>query len=269
MDNALPWIRLPSLSQWRELVLPKEHGSWSLALEPLAFGLIAAPSAAGGCLALAVAAAFFARRPLRIASRDGRLDRRRDAIVALSACATVALIAFACAVALAGANWLVWLAPSAVSGALFLSFDLRNGGREETAEIAGSAAFAFLPSAFAILDGATPGVALALGLVMCGRAVPTVLAVRSALRGAKTGVRRPVPALVAAVSAAIVGGLLTRSGLAPASAFIALAILAMRAFALLAWPRPPLRARTLGMIEAVLGLLFVGAVAVTWPAFTS
>ena len=32
--------------RWREairLVLPKEHGSWSLALEPLVLGFIAAP----------------------------------------------------------------------------------------------------------------------------------------------------------------------------------------------------------------------------------
>jgi hypothetical protein len=33
------------------LILPRAHGSWSLALEPLTLGLLAAPSAAGGALA--------------------------------------------------------------------------------------------------------------------------------------------------------------------------------------------------------------------------
>ncbi len=36
-----------------QLTLPKEHGSWSLALEPVAFGLLVAPSAAGAALTLA------------------------------------------------------------------------------------------------------------------------------------------------------------------------------------------------------------------------
>jgi hypothetical protein len=43
MENALPWIRRLSLARCRELAWPKEHGSWSLALEPLALGLFAAP----------------------------------------------------------------------------------------------------------------------------------------------------------------------------------------------------------------------------------
>jgi hypothetical protein len=159
---------------------------------------------------------------------------------------------------------MVWLLPSGVAGALFLSFDLRNGGREEVAEIAGSAAFAFLPAAIAALDGVTPMVALALALVMCGRAVPTVLCVRAALRGAKTGVRRPAGALIAAFAALIAGCLLAKNGLAPFTAAVALAVLALRAIGLLVFPRPTLRARTIGMIEAMLGLAFVLVVAFTW-----
>ena len=55
---------------WRaaaQLTLPKEHGSWSLALEPVAFGLLVAPSAAGAALALAAVSGFFLRRPLKFA----------------------------------------------------------------------------------------------------------------------------------------------------------------------------------------------------------
>lgn len=82
MENALTWPRRTSLAHWRELVWPREHGSWSFALEPMALGLIAVPSVAGGWLALAVGAAFFARRPLRIAWGDEQAERRRDARVA-------------------------------------------------------------------------------------------------------------------------------------------------------------------------------------------
>jgi hypothetical protein len=149
---------------------------------------------------------------------------------------------------------------------LFLSFDLRNAGREEPAEIAGSAAFALLPAAIAIFDGAAPAVAIALGLVMCGRAVPTVLSVRAALRGAKTGIRRPAPAIIAAFVALAVGMVLAGNGLAPEMAAAALAVLALHTVGLLVFPRPVLRARTIGMIEAVLGLAFVVVVASAWHA---
>jgi hypothetical protein len=264
MDNALPSFRLGSLANWRELVLPKEHGSWSLALEPLAFGLIAAPSFAGAWLSVAVAAAFFARRPLRIAWREARPERRSDARIALAACGFVAVLALVGAVILAGTSWLGWLVPSAIAGAIFLSFDLRNGGREEPAEIAGSAAFALLPAALAVLAGATPAMAIALALVMCGRALPTVLTVRATLRGAKTGTRRPVPAVITVSVALAVGVILAHNGMAPVTAAVALGLLAVRTFVILVFPRPTLRARTIGMIEAALGLTFVIVVATAW-----
>jgi hypothetical protein len=151
-----------------------------------------------------------------------------------------------------------------MAGGIFVAFDLRNGGREEVAEIAGSSAFAFLPAAFAAIKGVDSGVALALAVVMCGRAVPTVLCVRAALRGAKTGIRRPAPALVAALVALGASIVLLRQGLAPATAAVALAVLLLRAVVLLLYPRPALRARTIGMIEAAIGVAFVIVVAWSW-----
>ena len=68
-----PPIQLP---RWSDLVWPKEHGSWSLALEPVALGLIAAPSLGGIALGMAVMAGFFARRPLKIAVGDRNPARR-------------------------------------------------------------------------------------------------------------------------------------------------------------------------------------------------
>jgi hypothetical protein len=90
--------------------------------------------------------------------------------------------------------------------------------------------------------------------------------VRAALRGAKTGVRRPAPALIATVTALTGGVMLARSGLAPVTAVVGLAGLALFAIGLLVFPRPAWRARTIGMIEALLGLIFVVAVALAWRA---
>src|SRR5690242_15227457 len=74
--------------------LPKEHGSWSLALEPVALGLLVAPSWAGGALAGAVLAGFFARRPLKAAFSPIHSARRlaaREALVMWTALAVAGL----------------------------------------------------------------------------------------------------------------------------------------------------------------------------------
>lgn len=264
MDTALPTVRLLSPAQWRDLVLPREHGSWSLALEPVALGLLAAPSVPGGWFGLAVAAGFFARRPLRTAWREAKPQRRCDAAVALLACSVVAAAALVLAIAAAGTEWLAWLMPSAIAGAVFVAFDLRNDGRSSVAEVAGASAFALLPGAFARLGGADTLSCAALALVMLGRAVPTVLTVRTMLRAAKGGDARPTLPLVVALVAAASGVGLWRQGLAPAAAALALTVLAARSVIFLGYPRPVLRARTIGMIEAVLGLAFVVVVGATW-----
>jgi hypothetical protein len=264
MEKVLPAFRIPPLSTWRELVVPREHGSWSLALEPLAFGLIIAPSVAGGWLAVAVMAAFFARRPLRIAWNETRPARRQDAFVSLVACGLISLLAAGAAITVGGVGPMGWLVPSMVAGGCFLAYDLRNGGREEAAEIAGAAAFAMLPMALAAFEGATPAVATSIGVVMCARAVPAVMGVRAALRAAKTGIRRPTPALTATIVALVMTAALVRMELAPATALAAVALLTLRTGALLVYPRIPLRARTIGMIEALLGVAFVIAVGIAW-----
>lgn len=255
-----------TLRFFRDLVLPREHGSWSLALEPLALGLLVAPSLPGILFCYAVVAGFLLRRPLGIAVRDHRIERRVAARVAALGCAGVAVLFFAATLFIAGAGWLRWLLPSVISGAVFLSFDLRNEGRTEIAEVVGASAFAFLPAVTASLAGWGSRDALALGLVMLGRAVPTVLSVRAALRGAKSGEHRPGLALSAAVTACIIGIALARQGLAPWSAAGLLALSMASAIALLVFPRPALRARTIGLSEAAFGVGFVLATALSWPA---
>jgi hypothetical protein len=250
-------------SAWRDVVQPKEHGSWSLAFEPVALGLLAAPSPGGAWFWLAVAAGFFARRPLRIACGDANPARRAVARSAVAVCAAVAVAATAAAGALAGHGWLLWLAPAAVCGGFFLWHDLKNDGRDELAEVAGSAAFAFLPAAFAALAGWSAGAPAALGLAMCARSVPTVIFVRAMVRGRKSGRRTLGLAGAAALAAA-----LALTGLASAG-FLSWMVAALWGGLFLARVAigacvSNLRAKTLGMVEAILGVAFVLTLAVAW-----
>ena len=264
MENVMAARPPVNLPRWRELVWPKEHGSWSLALEPLALGLLAAPSIGGGALAVAAMAGFFARRPLRIAFSDTRPARRDAARRAAVGCGAVALVGWFAALAAAGTAWWPWLLPSAAAGAFFLAFDLQQAGREQHAEIAGATAFACLTATLAAIAGWATRDALAIGAVMLVRAVPTVLTVRATIRARKTGVSRATLPLVAVFGAlaAVVG--LANAGLVPWEAVVLAAVLAARSFALLVFPRPALRASTIGMIEAMLGVAYVVLAALAW-----
>jgi hypothetical protein len=251
-------------ARWRDIAWPREHGSWSLALEPLALGLLAAPSAAGAWLALGVLAGFFARRPLKIAVNDARPERRAAARGPLTACAVIGIGSLGAALAFGGMSWLGWLLPVVAAGAVFLFLDLRGEGREEMAEVIGTAAFAGVPAAMAALAGCGAWVSLALALMMACRSVTTVLRVRAYLRAEKTGGRRISPALLANALAVAAGAGCVRAGLAPGAVFILFTLFAGLALWLLVWPRPSLRARTLGLVEALLGLIFVAVTAFAW-----
>jgi hypothetical protein len=266
MDHALfSGVRIGPL--WRDFLCPKEHGSWSLAFEPMVLALLLAPSTAGGCFAIALAVVFFARRPLRMVMQS-RLDagRRATATWTVAGCIGVACGAMALAVRLEGIAWLVWLLPVAVAGGCFAWWDGHGEGREELTEVAGAAAFALTPAAFAILAGWSPAAAAALALLMVGRSVPSVLCVRAFLRSAKTGRQENGLALGASVVTLIIALVLVARGIIPLFAGVALAVFAVRAWMLLVALRPAWRARTVGMIEAVLGVAFVLGLAITWNA---
>lgn len=245
-------------------MLPKEHGSWSLALEPLALGLLAVPSVPGLWLALAAFAGFLARRPLRLARRETDVARRHAAVQALAILAGVALGALIVAFMLAPVNLIGWLVAPALAGAVFLVFDLQNDGREGAAEIAGATAFAAFTGTIAAAGGWTFVGAGALLFAMCGRAIPTVMAVRSYVRSTKTGRLQPLPALVAATLAAATAMVLSWRGLLPLVVPIALTLLWLRTWVLLVFPRPRIRARTLGFQELGWGVAYVVSVALLW-----
>jgi hypothetical protein len=246
--------------------LPKEHGSWSLALEPLALGLLVAPSWAGGALAGAALAGFFARRPLKAALDPADSPRRTTARRTLGLWAMLAVVGLVEMLVLA--PWVaLWpLLPAAVLGAVFVWFDAQGDSRAAAAEVAGSAAFAFVPAAFATLAGLPVAVALALAVLALARSVPTVLVVRTCLRLAKGALAaRALPLQVSAVALAALVALGAR-GLVPVVAVVFGAILFVRALWLLGPWRPAWPAKRIGMMEAILGLLYVLLSAANWPS---
>lgn len=243
--------------------LPKEHGSWSLVLEPLALGLLVAPSSAGGALTLTALAGFFARRPFKACFAPSA-TRHLAAGLAVLIFSVLGLAGLSVVLVLGGITPLWPLLLAAPLGGLFAWFDAQNGSRAAAAEVAGSAAFALVPAALATLAGWSAGPALALAGLALTRNVPTVLTVRSSLRlskGEPAGFFLP---LLTAAGAAI--------GLTALGAFRVLPVWAvLPAWVLLArtlWFASPFRpswpARKIGILEALLGVIYLVAIAAAY-----
>jgi len=248
---------------WR-LILPKEHGSWSLALEPVALGLLAAPSRSGGFLALAAVSGFFLRRPLKLLLQARADDRRPLAMICVTGLIFLAILGLTLAAVL-GTLPAVWpLIPAAAAGFGFAWFDSRGENRAGSAEVCGALAFACLPAALAMLAGWTPAAALALTAIMLARSVPTVLLVRTLLRRAKGQPVKAAPAIT--INLLATGSLLflaLRSWMPWLPAIISSLLLA-RAFWYLSSARLPLTARKLGILEMMLGIVVVLTAALSW-----
>lgn len=240
----------------KSLLLPKEHGSWSLAFEPVVLSLLVAPSHAGVALAAAVAAGFFTRRPLKLVLTLAVADPRRTTAGWLAFTGALLAGAALAVVVLIGGGRALWpLLLAAPFGAAFLWFDLRNEMREAEAELAGSIAFALTPAAFATL---------ALAGLMLARSVPTVLTVRTYLRTSKGQSAASFPPLAAGTVALLFIVALGWWRLVPPAAVILGGIFWLRGGWLVSAFRPAWTARRIGLLEAVLGAVHVGVLAAAY-----
>jgi hypothetical protein len=168
--------------------------------------------------------------------------------------------------AAAGAGWtLLWPVPLAVPpGLLFLRSEARGESRQAVAEAAGTLAFAVVPVALASVAGWSAVPALALGGVMAGRSLPTVLMLRAYLRRRK-GEDVPLGWVWLASAAALVtSGLLARAGLAPWTVPAAFLLLLGRTGIMVGPWAPEIAATKIGIAESVVGAVLVIAFAVSW-----
>jgi hypothetical protein len=245
----------------RALALPSEHGGWGLLVEPIALGLLLAPSAPGACLGLAASAAFLARHPLKLVAGDRRRGTRhaRTALAERVALGylLVAAAALAGALALAAAALWVPLALAAPLAAVQLFSDARGRSRDVAAELAGSVALASSVAVIGLAGGLPMRIALALWLVLAARAVSSVLYVRARIRldrGIDAGLRSVYASHLAGLA---IAGALVLLGDAPWLAVLALAVLSGRAVLGVSKLRRPLRPRMLGLQELGYGVLTV------------
>lgn len=233
----------------RPIVLPAEHGGWGFLFEPIALGLLVAPSAAGGLVAAAAVLAFFARQPLKLALQDARRGHRYPRTPycrrIAGAFAGAAALALAAAVALGGIPMLMPLAVAAPLAVVLVAHDASNGSRTLLPEMAGAAAMSLVAAAIGIAGGTPPVASFGLAGIVAARSLPAILYVRTLL-----GRARPWTAVAAHVLA-----IAAAAWYAPPFAIAAMVVLLLRALWGLAHDPPP--AKTIGWREMAFGAMTV------------
>lgn len=254
-ENVEPVALLP----WRRWLLPREHGSWALAFEPVALGLLVAASWAGMMVGIAVAAGFMMRpawnaRTQRKTAPERAIGRRW--VVAWSLLGGVALGA---AVVLSGPHFLAAFMVGAPLAAWFAWCDGRGDARSLSAEATGAAAFATVPAAMVVAAGGSVSTAVVWSVVMLVRALPTVLVVRATVRRRKGRAGTTAAGLAWLMSAMGAAGLSlwVARGVLPALVAVAAWLLVGRATWLLSPLAVTWTARRIGMAEAGWGFLFL------------
>lgn len=240
--------------------MPIEHGAWGFLFEPLAAGLIIAPSVAAPFITLMIVGAFLMRQPLKFLLGDW-LQKRRLPRTAIAR-RLVLIFGGIAAVGLLGS--LVFspplsLIPFALIAPLVVYLIIQDAARQTRQlrpELIAAFALASSITVLALADGFDYRVALALWALMLARLIPSVLYVRSRLRlekGKEFSLVGPVAAHVAALAlvAALYG-----FGLASILTLLMAGFLAARAVFGLSRYRQILKAKTIGVWEVIYGILY-------------
>lgn len=250
----------------RTVALPVEHGGWSLTLEPVALGLLVAPSPAGFFVALAAAGAFLARHPFKIVAADRRRGRRFPRTAAAERFfllyGLVALASgLAAVVAAPGYSFLLPLLAALPFTSAQLAYDAAGRGRALLPELAGSFGLAATAAAIPMAGGWPLAPSLVLWALLAARSLPSILYVRARLDRLHGETPRAFPAVAAHVAALALASLLAWAGAAPTLAAVVFAVLLLRAAAGLSVRNAGGSAKRVGVSEVCYGAVTVAAVA--------
>jgi hypothetical protein len=247
--------------KWRGMLIPAEHGSWNLLLEPVALGCLVAPSFSGVWLGVSALALLLARTPLlkMLLSPRGAAARPlpRAARIWAVGWSAVALLGVLMAVGRSGATILLPLALALPLSVYQLRAQSRRRARDLSAELAGGLALSTSTMMIALAGGFSLGAATVLWLLPALRVTLSILYIRARLRlGRGEGVAIDDVLDAHLVVLVVLVGLAV-GGWVPGLAAAAFAVLGLRALVELLRKERGSSARRLGLIEVSLGIVFV------------
>ena len=253
----------------RAVALPAEHGGWALVIEPMALGILLAPSIGGLFIGVGVLACFLARHPLKVAVGDRRRNRvmKRTSLAERFALfyAVLAVVFFTIAVRRASPESLLPLLIVTPFLVVQFIYDALGQSRKLIPEIAGALAVGSVATAIALAGGWSKPAAYTLWIIVACRHVPTILYLRVLLGRRRHQPRATVNgvAIASQFLALIAVLLLLFFKIAPVLVIVAFAVLLIRAVFGLLNPSVP-APKKLGISEIAFGTFVVLTVFVAY-----
>lgn len=253
----------PNNALAKSVALPIEHGAWGFLFEPLAAGVLLAPSMAAPWIVLMVVGAFLLRQPLKFLIPDWMAGKNLPRTSLAKKFALIYAAIFG-AGAIGTAAFVSWqnlvpflaIAPFAIYQ---IYCDAARSSRELLPELTGAVALSSSVAVLALAGGWDATDALILWAIMPARLIPSILYVRSRLRLEKGKPAKIFPAVAANFLALAFGAALVYYKLSSVLVFLMLALLFGRAAFGLSRLRRPAKAKTVGIYEVVYGSLMVSA----------
>lgn len=266
MSAAATAIRPKSNVPAKSIALPIEHGSWGFLFEPLALGLLLAPSISAPFISLFVIGAFMARQPLKFLLADWkqgrRLPRTEIALKFTLIFGGISAVGFIGSLIFAPAASFIPFVIAAPLAIYLISQDVARQSRELVPEILAAFALAASTAALIVADGGAWPFAIAMWGVMMARLIPSIIYVRDRLRMEKgKDYSRLVP-IGLHVAALIAVGALAYFGLGPVLPVLMMAFLLGRAIQGMSSIRQRATAKQIGVQEVIYGCVTVLTVVV-------
>ena len=250
----------------KTIALPIEHGSWGFVFEPIAAGLLLAPSLAGLFITVLVIGGFLTRQPLKFALADWqqgrRLPRTKIAKRFVLIFGAIAGFGFMGSLLVAPPHSFVSFVVVAPLVVYLILQDAARQTRNLLPEILAAIALSSSLPAMTLAAGwSLPG-AIALWAIMLARLIPSIIYVRNRLRLEKRKEFSRVSSFTSHVAAVLVVGALAYSGLSPLLVVLVMFFLLGRAAFGMSRFRRVASAKTIGIYEVIYGVVTVLALVV-------
>jgi hypothetical protein len=261
MEATFSPIKQRSGIPLKSIALPIEHGSWGFVFDPIAAGLLLAPSLAGLFIMILVTGGFLMRQPLKFALADWQQGRRlpRTAI----ANRFVLVFGGIAGLGLTGALFTapaISFVPFVVVAPLAIYLILQDAARQTRnliPEILAAIALSSSLPAMTLAAGWSIWGSIALWTVMLARLIPSIIYVRNRLRLEKGKEFSRVTSLASHAAAVLVVGALAYTGLSPLLVVAVMLFLLGRAAFGMSSFRQVASAKVIGIYEVIYGVVTV------------
>lgn len=240
----------------KSIAFPREHGAYGFTIEPLMLALLVAFSWPGFYLALGTLLAFFAHQPIKVLFGQQK-SLRGKALIFLAIYLFPAVALFALFLFQVATHTALPFFSAIILMAMYLVLDLLKYSRRLFVEIMAPTAIGLIAVSIVLAHGWSEVRALAMGLLLSARFIPTPFYIRARLQLEKGYQADKAMVVFSTGFALLLIGLLTILGHTPILGWIAILILTLRALLGISQMRKKSTVKAIGIREFFYGQVVV------------